>query len=100
MATEVCGIDELKVFKINRLNLKGKSKDSIKKLTVTPMYWQVVKVAMMLKYGTIDKEDIRAKLDFIKKEPKQKVQAYYDQMENLFTRGKLEEVEQKRRFTS
>jgi len=39
MATEVCGIDELKVFKISRLNLRGKPKDSVKKLTVTPMYW-------------------------------------------------------------
>jgi len=39
MATEVCGIDELKVFTIGRLNLRGKSKDSIKKLTTTPMDW-------------------------------------------------------------
>jgi hypothetical protein len=29
-----------------------------------------MKVAMMLKYGTIDKEEIKAKLDFIKQEPK------------------------------
>jgi hypothetical protein len=29
-----------------------------------------MKVAMMLKYGIVDKEDIRAKLDFIKQEPK------------------------------
>jgi len=32
-----------------------------------------MKVAMMLKYGTVAKEDITAKLDFIKQEPKQKV---------------------------
>ncbi len=59
-----------------------------------------MKVAMMLKYGIVDKEDIRGKPDFIKQEPKHKVQAYYDQMENLFARGKLKEVEQKKRFTS
>jgi hypothetical protein len=29
------------------------------------MDWQAMKVAMMLKYGTINKEEIRAKLDFI-----------------------------------
>ncbi len=55
---------------------------------------------MMLKYGTIDKEDIRSKPDFIKQKPKHKVQAYYDQMENLFARGKLKEVEQKKKITS
>jgi hypothetical protein len=57
---------KLKVFKIGRRNLRGKSKDLVKKLTATPMDWWAMKVTMMLKYSTIDKEDIRAKLDFIK----------------------------------
>jgi hypothetical protein len=48
---------------------------------------------MLLKYGTIDKEEIRAKLDCIKQEPKQRVHAYYDRMEKLFTRGKLDDGE-------
>jgi len=30
MAIEVCGIDELKLFNIDRLNLKGKSKEWFK----------------------------------------------------------------------
>ncbi len=80
--------------------MRGKSKDLVKKSMATPMDWQAMKVAMMLKYGIVDKEDIRAKLDFIKQEPKQKVQAYYDQMEKQFARGKLQELEQKRRFMS
>jgi len=37
------------------------------------MDWWAMKVTMMLKYGTVDKEDIITKLDFIKQEPKQKV---------------------------
>jgi len=37
MAIEVYGIDELKLFKIGRFNIRGKLKDSVKKLTATPM---------------------------------------------------------------
>jgi hypothetical protein len=33
---EVKGIDELKLFKIGKLNLKGKSKEWLKKLTIIP----------------------------------------------------------------
>jgi hypothetical protein len=73
MSTKVCGIDELKLFKIGRFNLKGKSKDWVKKLTTTPMDWQAMKVAMTLKYDIVNKEEIKAKLDFIKQEPKQRV---------------------------
>jgi hypothetical protein len=57
-------------------------------------------VAMLLRYGTVDKEEIRVKLDKIKQEPKQRVQTYHDIMEKFFTRGKLEDVEQRRRFLS
>ncbi len=55
---------------------------------------------MLLKYGTIDKHEIRAKLDRIKKNLKQRVHAYYDRMKKLFTRGKLEDGEHKRKFWS
>ncbi len=55
---------------------------------------------MLLKYGIMDKEEIQAKLDQIKQEPKQWVQIYHDIMEKSFTRGKLEDVEQRRRFLS
>jgi hypothetical protein len=42
-----------------------------KKLPITLADWQVVKANMLLKYGTIDKEEIRGKLDVIKQDPKQ-----------------------------
>lgn len=101
MVAEVKGIDELKIFKIGRFNLKGKAKELFKKLgVVAPSDWQAMKVTMLLKYGTIDKEKVRTKLDLIKQEHKQWVQAYYDQMEKLFARSKLEDAKQKRRFLS
>jgi len=34
----------------------------------------------------------------IKQKPKQKVQTYYDWMDKLFAKGKLEDAEQSRRF--
>jgi hypothetical protein len=37
-------------------------------------------ITMLLKCGIVDKEEIRSKLDVIKKEPKQRVQASYDRM--------------------
>jgi hypothetical protein len=73
MAIEVKGNDELKLFKIGKLNLGGKSKEWFKKLIATPTNWQAMKVTMSLKYGTIDKKEVRAKLDLIKQEPKQHV---------------------------
>jgi hypothetical protein len=39
MGTKVCGIDELKVVKIAKLNMRGKSKDLVKKSMATPMDW-------------------------------------------------------------
>jgi hypothetical protein len=43
-------------------------------------------------------EEIQVELDSIKQEPKQWVLTYYDRMEKLFTRGKLEDVKHKKRF--
>jgi hypothetical protein len=65
----------LKLFKIGRLNLKGKFKEWFKELMAVPIDWQTMKATMLLKYGTIDKEEIKAKLDLIKQEPKQRVHA-------------------------
>jgi len=43
-------------------------------------------------------EEIQVELDSIKQEPKQWVLTYYDRMEKLFARGKLENVKHKKRF--
>ncbi len=100
MATKVRGIDEQKLFKIGRFNLQGKSKDWYKKLATVPTDWPSMKVAMLLKYGMVDKEYIQVKLDQIKQEPKQKVEAYHDKMEKLFIKGKLEDTKQRKRLFS
>jgi hypothetical protein len=70
MATEMKGIDEQELFKIGKVNLKGKSKELYKKLAIVPTDWPTMKVVMFLKYGTMDKEEVWAKLDQIKQEPK------------------------------
>jgi hypothetical protein len=43
MAIEMKGIDELKLFKIGRLNLRDKYKEWFKKLATTPTNWQTMK---------------------------------------------------------
>jgi len=50
------------------------------------------------KYGNIDVDDIRMQMDAIKQEPKEKVQKYFERMDKLFRKGKIQDVEQKRRF--
>jgi hypothetical protein len=39
------------------------------------------------KYGNVDVDDIRLKLDAIKQEPKERVQKYYERMDELFQWG-------------
>jgi replication fork clamp-binding protein CrfC len=50
------------------------------------------------KYGDVDADDIRMKLDAIKQEPKERVQKYYEHLDKLFQKGRIQDVEQKRRF--
>ncbi len=58
------GIDELKLFKIGKLNLKGKSKEWFKKLTIIPIDQQIMKGAMLFKYGIVDLKK-KSKLNWI-----------------------------------
>jgi hypothetical protein len=36
------------------------------------------------KYGNVDVDDVRLKLDAIKQEPKERVQNYYERLDKLF----------------
>jgi hypothetical protein len=38
------------------------------------------------------------KLDAIKQKPKKKIQKYFEHLDKLFQRGKIQNVEQRRRF--
>jgi hypothetical protein len=51
---------------------------------------------MMEKYGVYDGEELKVKMDAIRQESRQRVQLYYDRLEQLFMRGKKNYVE--RRF--
>jgi len=53
---------------------------------------------MVQKYGNIDADDIRMKMDIIKQEPKERVQKYFERLDRLFQRGRISDVEQRRRF--
>jgi hypothetical protein len=50
------------------------------------------------KYGNVDDDDIRAKLDAIKQEPRERVQRYFEQLDRFFQKGKIVDAEQRRRF--
>ncbi len=52
----------------------------------------------MQKYGRIDDDDIRMKLDAIKQEPKERVQKYFERLDKLFQKGRIPDVEQRKRF--
>jgi hypothetical protein len=52
----------------------------------------------MQKYGDIDADDIRMKFDAIKQELKEKVQKYFERLDKLFQRGKIQNGKLKRRF--
>jgi hypothetical protein len=46
MAFEVHGCDEMKLFKIAKLNLQGKAKNWFKKLQLAPSDWNEMKTCM------------------------------------------------------
>jgi hypothetical protein len=53
---------------------------------------------MIQKYGNIDADDIRMKMDAIKQEPRERVQKYFERVDKLFRKGQIADVEQRRRF--
>ncbi len=52
----------------------------------------------MQKYGNVNADDIRMKLDAIKQEPKERVQKYFECLDKLFQRRRILNAEQRRRF--
>jgi hypothetical protein len=57
-----------------------------------------LRTLIVQKYGDVDADDIRMKLDAIKQEPRERVQKYFERLDKLFQKGRLLDVEQKRRF--
>jgi hypothetical protein len=87
-----------KLFKIAKLNLRGKAKEWFKKLNPAPTNWTKLHTWIMQKYGNVDDDDIWIKLDAIKQKSKERVQKYYERMDKLFQWGQIQDAERRCRF--
>jgi hypothetical protein len=98
MAAEVRDLNADKLFKIAKLNLKGRAREWLRRLQPAPVDWTELRTLILQKYGNVDDDDIRAKLDAIKQEPRERVQRYFERLDRFFRKGRISDVEQKRRF--
>ncbi len=98
MAAEVRDFTPDKLFKIAKLNLRGRAKEWFRRLQPAPADWASLWTLMIQKYGNVDTDDIRMKLDAIKQEPRERVRRYFERLDKLFRKGTIPDVEQKRRF--
>jgi uncharacterized protein YutE (UPF0331/DUF86 family) len=98
MAAKVRDLNADKLFKIAKLNLRGTAKEWFRRLQPAPTDWVELRNLIVQKYGDVDVDDIRMKLDAIKQEPKERVQKYFERFDKLFQRGRIQDTEQIRRF--
>jgi len=98
MVTKVRDLTADKLFKIAKLNLRGQAKEWFRRLQLVPTDWTELRTLMEQKYRNINANDIRMKMDAIKQEPKERVQKYFEHLDKLFQKGKIQDTEQKRRF--
>jgi len=73
MVVEVRDLNANKLFKIAKLNLKRRAKEWFRKLQPTLTNWTELWALITHKYGDVDADDIRMKLDAIKQKPKERV---------------------------
>jgi len=50
------------------------------------------------KYGVVDADDIRMKLYAFKQELKERVQKYFEHLDKIFQRGRIQDAEQRQRL--
>ncbi len=98
MAAEVRDLNADKLFKITKLNLRGRAKEWFKRLQLAPANWPELRMLIVQKYGNVDADDIRMRFDAIKQEPKERVQKYFERLDKLFQKGGIPDAEQRRRF--
>jgi hypothetical protein len=98
MAAEVRDLTANKLFKIAKLNLQGRAKEWFRRLQLMPADWTELRTLMEQKYRNVDADDIQMKMDAIKQEPKERVQKYFERLDKLFRKGKIPDVEQRKRF--
>jgi len=87
-----------KLFKIAKLNLRGRAKEWFRRLHLTPTNWTELRTLLVQKYGDVNVNDIKMKLDAIKQEPKETIQKYFEHFDKLFQRGRIQDAKQKQRF--
>jgi hypothetical protein len=73
MAVEVRDLNADKLFKMAKLNLRGTAKEWFRRLQPVPANWIELKTLIVQKYGDVDADDIRMKLDAIKQELEERV---------------------------
>jgi hypothetical protein len=83
-----------KLFKTTKLNLKGRAKEWFKILNPTPIDWTELQILIIQKYEGVDVNDIQMKFDAIKHEPKERAQKYFESLEKLFLKGKIQDAKQ------
>jgi hypothetical protein len=66
MAAEVRDLAVDKLFKIAKLNLRGQAKEWLRRLQPAPTDSNKLRTFMVQKYGNVDADDIRMKMDAIK----------------------------------
>jgi hypothetical protein len=78
MAAKVRDLTLDKLFKITKLNLRGRAKEWFWRLQPAPVDWAGLRMLMIQKYGNVEADDIRMKMDAIKQEPKERVHKYFE----------------------
>jgi hypothetical protein len=66
MAAKVRDLNDDKLFKISKLNLCGRTKEWFKKFNPPSADWTVLRTTIVQKFGDVDADEIRVKLDAIK----------------------------------
>jgi hypothetical protein len=94
MAAEVRDLNANKLFKIAKLNLRGRAKEWYWRLQLALADWIELRTLILQKYGGVDVDDIKVKFNAIKQEPRERVQRYFEHMDRLFQRGRILDVEQ------
>jgi len=90
MAVEVRDLNADKLFKIAKLNLRGRARKWFRKLQPAPANWIELRILILQKYGNVDDDDIRVKLDAIKQKPRERVQKYFERLDKFFRKGRIE----------
>ncbi len=89
MAAEVRDLIPDKLFKIAKLNRRGRAKEWFWRLQPAPTDWTELRTLMVQKYGNVDADDIQMKMDAIKQKPKERVQRYFERLDKLFRKGQI-----------